>query len=212
MQSDEFSPYLYLNRLVDLWWIVAIAAILGGLLGYIFHGLHPPVYEATATFDVTIDLGRFPIKDIREDMLQYNEDLALNTTKAILLSPVVLNQVVTSLNQQGLSIPVSVLVKNYTIERKHDLWELRYRHENPAIAQKIANLWADIGYQAMLSSQAAEKTPDYVVFQPPSPALLPQAPVVYDRNRLVIAGIILGFTLGILASSLVTRRVKPIPG
>lgn len=205
MNSEEFSPSSYINRLINLWWIVALAAILGGIAGFIIHQLHPPIYEATATYVVTIDLYRFPIKDIREDMLQYNEDLALNTTKAILLSTEVLDEVVIKLSNLGLSEPTNIILKNYTIERKHDLWELRYRDENPRKAQIVVNVWAEVGYQAMVSRQASGKAPDYLIFQLPSPALLPQQPVVYDRNRVVFAGIVAGFVLGILATSLVNR-------
>jgi uncharacterized protein involved in exopolysaccharide biosynthesis len=208
MNTNEFSPYLYFNHRIGLWWLVALAAMLGGIFGFIFYQLHPPIYEATATYIVTIDLYRFPIQDIREDMLQYNEDLALNTTKAILLLPEVRDEVVARLNNQGFSITSTELVKNYTIERKHDSWELRYRSEDPVVAQTVANIWAEIGYQAMLSRQAAGDAPDYVVFQPPSPAMLPTEPVLYDRNRLVLAGVVIGFISGILTSGLTSRSSR----
>ena len=213
MNSNEFSPYNYFIRLIDFWWVVALATFIGGLFGFIFFQLNPPIYEATATYTVTIDLETFPIQDFPQDMLQYNEDMALNTTKSILLSPEVRQQVVTSVNEQGISLTPEELVKNYTIERKHDIWELRYRSENPQDAQTIANTWADLGYQAMLASQQAGKMPAYVVFEAPSLATTPQEPVIYDRNRLIIAGAVIGFILGVLTTSLVSRSPRRIsPG
>jgi len=208
MNSNEFSPYNYFTRVTNLWWVVALATFLGGLFGYIFFQLNPPIYEATATYVVTIDLESFPIQDVPQDMLQYNEDMALNTTKAILLSPEVRQQVVSSVNELGISLTPEELIRNYTIERKHDIWELRYRSKSPQDAQTIAKAWADIGYQAMLTSQSSGKVPAYVVFEAPSSASMPQLPVVYDRNRLIIAGAVIGFILGILTTSLISRSSR----
>jgi hypothetical protein len=57
----------------------------------------------------------------------------------------------------------------------------------------------------MLSWQASGKAPDYVVFQPPTQALLPQQPVLYGRNNLVLAGALIGFIAGIIISILISR-------
>jgi hypothetical protein len=205
MDSFEFSPYAYFSRMIRLWWVLALATLLGGALGYLFHTLRSPLYEATATYVVTIDLDRFPIQDIREDMLQYNEDLALNTTKAVLLSPEVQQVVLTQLEAQGISLTSSDLLKHHTIERKHDLWELRYRNPDPGIAHQVANTWADAGYKAMLAWQQAGKAPSYLIFNPPNPAEAPQEPVLYDRNRVMFAGAVIGFILGIVISGLIRQ-------
>ena len=47
---DEFTPIEHFNRLLRNWaWIVA-AALLGGLGGFLFHRLNPPLYDAVASF------------------------------------------------------------------------------------------------------------------------------------------------------------------
>jgi uncharacterized protein involved in exopolysaccharide biosynthesis len=208
MTSDEFSPYEYFNRLMGLWWLVVVAAILGGTFGFIFYHLHPPVYEATATYFVTIDQNRFPIQSVREDMIQYNEDMALGTTGGALLSPEVFTDVIKQGKTLGISLTANDLLQNSTIERKHDVWELRYRSTVPLEAQTIVNTWAQIGYQAMLSWQASGKAPDYVIFQPPTLALIPQQPVLYGRNNLILAGIMIGFIAGIIISTMLSRVPK----
>jgi uncharacterized protein involved in exopolysaccharide biosynthesis len=208
MTSDEFSPYEYFNRLMGLWWLVVVAAILGGTFGFIFYHLHPPVYEATATYFVTIDQNRFPIQSVREDMIQYNEDMALGTTGGALLSPEVFTDVIKQGKTLGISLTANDLLQNSTIERKHDVWELRYRSTVPLEAQTIVNTWAQIGYQAMLSWQASGKAPDYVIFQPPTLALIPQQPVLYGRNNLILAGIMIGFIAGIVISTMLSRVPK----
>jgi uncharacterized protein involved in exopolysaccharide biosynthesis len=208
MTSNEFSPYEYFSRVMSFWWLVLLLTILGGTLGFIYFHLHPPVYEATSTFFVTLDFNRFPTLGVREDLIQYNEDMALSSTEGALLSTEVLNNVIIQLKNLGISLTVKDLLQNSTIERKHDIWELRYRSQDPSVAQAIVNTWAQIGYQAMLSWQASGKSPDYVIFQSPTQALIPQQPVLYGRNNLILAGALIGFIAGIIISTLISRLPK----
>jgi len=208
MTSNEFSPYEYFLRVISFWWLVLLLTILGGTLGFVFFHLHPPIYEATATYFVTLDLNRFPTFGAREDLIQYNEDMALSTTEGALISTEVLNNVIVQLKNLGISLTAMDLLKNSTIERKQDIWELRYRSKDPSIAQAVINTWAQIGYQAMLSWQTSGKAPDYVIFQSPSQALIPQQPVLYGRNNLILAGTLIGFIAGIITSTLLSRAPK----
>jgi hypothetical protein len=208
MTSNEFSPYEYFNRVIGLWWLVALATFLGGAFGYLFYHLHPSEYEATATYIVTIDLNRFPFQGVREDLIQYNEDLAVNSTQNALLSQEVLDKLITQLKTLGISLTKNDIIKNSTIERKQDVWELRYRSQDPLVAQKIVDTWSEIGYQAMLSWQESGKTPDYVIFQSPTRADIPQEPVVYDRNKVILAGALIGFIFGILITTLISHSPK----
>ncbi|NJD59757.1 MAG: hypothetical protein C3F13_07680 [Anaerolineales bacterium] len=208
MSSDEFSPQAYFLRVLQYWWVVLIATLLGGAFGYLFFHLHPPVYEATAEYFVTLDLNSFPHLGMREDLIQYNEDMALNTTEGALLATQTINQVVSQAKDAGYLFTVRDLLKNYTIERKHDIWELRFRNPNPAVAQAIANIWALAGYQEMLKWQATGLAPGYVIFQAPTPASLPEQPILYGRNNLMLAGVLIGFIIGIFISVWVSRVPK----
>jgi len=208
MASNEFSPYEYFNRVIGLWWLVALTTFIGGIFGYIFFHLHPPLYEATATYIVTIDLNRFPIQGVREDLIQYNEDMALNTTQNALLSLEVRDQVIAQLNSKGIPITNTDLINNNTIERKQDVWELRYRSENPQQAQEVVDTWAKIGYQAMLSWQESGKAPDYITYNSPTVSVTPYEPVLYDRNKIILAGALIGFIVGVIATSLISRPPK----
>jgi uncharacterized protein involved in exopolysaccharide biosynthesis len=210
MTSNEFSAYDRFNRSLSLWWLIALAAILGGVIGSVLYHLHSPVYEATATFLVNIDLGRFPILEMKEDLVQYNEDLAVNTTQSVLLSNDVLDQVISQAKISGIDISAYDLLHNYTIERKQEIWELRFRNNDPQAAQTIVNAWAEVGYQAMLSWQASGKAPDYVNFHAPTQALAPHEPVFYDRNKVLLAGILIGFIAGILISNMISWSPKGI--
>ena len=208
MTPTEFSPYEYFNRVIGFWWLVALATFLGGAFGYIFYHIQHPEYEATATYIVTIDLNRFPFQDVREDLIQYNEDMAVNSTQNVLLSREVLEKVITELNTMGISLTQNDLSNNSTIERKQDVWELRYRSQNPLVAQDIVDTWSKIGYEAMLSWQEAGKTPNYVIIQSPTLAEVPNEPVIYDRNKVILAGAVIGFIIGILVTSLISHPLK----
>jgi uncharacterized protein involved in exopolysaccharide biosynthesis len=205
MSTNEFTPYEYFDRVISLWWLVALATILGGALGYLFYKLNPPLYEANDTYIVTIDLSRFPLQGVKDEFLQYNEDLALNSTEDVLLSAEVRDKLITQMKSLGIELTPYELQKNNTIERKQDVWELRYRNTDPQVAQEIVDRWAEIGYQTMLSWQAAGKIPDYVIFQPPTTGVLPQEPVVYDRNKGILAGALIGFIVGIIVTNLISR-------
>jgi hypothetical protein len=60
----------------------------------------------------------------------------------------------------------------------------------------------------MLSWQTLGLAPEYVIFQPPSPALLPQQPVLYGRSNLIIAGALIGLIVGIFLSTSISRSPK----
>ena len=167
--------------------------------------LHTPLYEATATYLVTIDLDRFPLRGMDEDLIQYNEDLAVNTTQSVLLSNEVVEKVISQVDDSSSNLTAYDLLHNYTIERKHETWELRYRNQNPQQAQWIVNTWAEAGYQTMLTWQETGKAPDYVVFHSPTQAFTPHEPVYYDRNKVVLAGVLIGFIAGIVLSNLTHR-------
>ncbi len=205
MAAVEFSPHEYFTRIFRYWWVVLLTTIIGGAAGFTFYQLHPPIYEATATYFVTLDLTRFPIRGVREDAIQYNEDMALNTTEGALLSMTVLNDVIQQANDRGIKLNEQDLRDNYTIERRQDVWELRYRSPIATTAREVTNLWAQRGYQEMLSWQATGLSPAYVIFQPPTLARLPQQPVAYGRNNIVLAGALIGFVIGIVISGLVSR-------
>lgn len=208
MSPNEFSPYEYFSRVLSYWWFVLLLTILGGILGFVFFHLHPPVYEATATFFVTLDLNHFPTQGVREDLIQYNEDMALSTTEGALRSTDVVNDVIIQAHSLGQSLTLKDLQDNSAIERKHDIWELRYRSQDPMVAQSIVNTWAQIGYQTMLSWVATGKASEDIIFQSPTLALLPQQPVLYGRNNLMLSGALIGFITGILISSMLNPASK----
>jgi len=72
--TSEIDPGEVLNRLLRSWWVIVLCMLLLGAAGYLFHTLRPPVYEATATFNVWLDFN-----DLTTDreFTEYDEDLSI---------------------------------------------------------------------------------------------------------------------------------------
>jgi uncharacterized protein involved in exopolysaccharide biosynthesis len=199
---EEFSPLGHFYSFFKYWWIAVLTTILGGLAGFLFSRLHTPIYEATATIVVNVDFNKvteFPVE--RQD-----EELALYNVQVALLDPQTVNRVIEVLNQQNISIDASMLLKNYSIERKLAFWELHYRDTDPELAQKIANLWLEEGRKTFVTMQESKRIPDYVIIQGVAPAERPQTPQSYHLTWLLIAGGVIGLVSGVLFIETLGKR------
>jgi hypothetical protein len=199
---QEFAPIEHFYRFLRLWWVLLAAALVGGLIGYFFSRNHAPVYEAIATYSVNIDLDKVP----RQPLELHDEDLALSTTQAVLLSPEVTNAVLAEAARLGYPMDITQLLANSSIERQHAFWILRFRSPDPTFAQTLVNFWATIGYQTMLDWQAAGKTPAYVIYSPPTLSGEPIKPVYFGTNKLVLAGSLIGWFISLLIIELIAGR------
>jgi uncharacterized protein involved in exopolysaccharide biosynthesis len=202
---EDLDPLAMINKIFRWWWVLAVAIFLGGLVGYVFSNLHTPIYEATARFYVTLDVSKYGDREITDS----DKDMALSSTTAVLISDEVLNKIVKESQATNLNIDLATLISNdYTLERDHAFWYLRYRSNNPLTAQKFVNLWAQTGYQTMLEWQSKNLLVDYVKFSPPTLAQLPSAPIEYNRNFLMLSGALLGFIAGIFITNLLFHRIS----
>lgn len=202
----EYSPLDEFFHLFRSWWLIAICMLLGGLAAYLFHKSNPPLYEATTTMMATIDLQTFPFHNVREDLIQYNEDMALGTVEGALRSPEVTQALFTAVQEQGIHLDAITLAQQSTIERKHAIWEVRYRDPDPSTAQTVVNLWMEIGTQAMQRWQADGRMPVFVILEDPTSAYLPTEPIAYQLSNLLLAGSAAGFILGVMITTLVSRQ------
>jgi capsular polysaccharide biosynthesis protein len=199
----EFSPLDEFYRLFRTWWLIAICMLLGVLAAFVFHINNPPLYEATTTIMATIDLQTFPFHNVREDLIQYNEDMALGTVEGALRSPEVTQALFFAAQTQGVPLDSITLAQQSTIERKHAIWEVRYRDSDPITAQTVVNLWMEIGTQAMHTWQTDGRMPAFVILEDPTPAYLPAEPIAYQLSNLLLAGSAAGFILGVMITALV---------
>ena len=243
----SFSPREKVLTILTYWWVVAAAAILGGLAGLGAYALKTPVYEAQVHIAIGIDFTRTGY------MEQYDKDLALGAAAGVIYSTEVMQQVVDAARAENIPIDFDSLFKAATIERRSYEWILRVRFSDPDQAAFIANRWLDLGslaldsaYQHALAAdaiasyldslescleqvavnaivpvcpynsiselqaglstteekflvekQAARGLFPGVTYQVNQRATPPQQPVLYGRNNLALAGLLIGLIVGI---------------
>jgi uncharacterized protein involved in exopolysaccharide biosynthesis len=96
------------------------------------------------------------------------------------------------------SLEAGTFEYNMSVERLHDRWYLRFRHEDPQIAQSVVNYWAETAMIQLEKEQADNKIEPFVLSSLIARANLPNRPLYQNRNTLVLAGTIIGLCLGIL--------------
>lgn len=206
---QEFDPVEHFFHYVHMWWLLLATALLGGLVGYFFARSHPQVYEAVATYLVEIDVEKVPV----EELDLYYSDLALGTTQWAFTNDQVISAVYAEAARLGVDTAEWDILANTSIERRHAFWELRFRHTDPAVAQELIKFWAQQGYQFMLQMQADGTLPGYVQFSPPSLSQQPSQPVYFATHKLVAAGSLIGWLVGMLFVEVtrMVRRSRPKP-
>lgn len=137
------------------------------------------------------------------EFTQYDLDLALSVVQRVLTN--VRSRAIAYAQTLDPAIDPDTFLDNMRIERLHSRWSLRYRHEDPHVAQSIVNYWADLGMAQLEEEQAAETIEPYVLVDLTARAHLPQSPIYQNRNNLVLAGSLIGFCVGMIAFDLKYR-------
>ena len=201
--QDMFDPIKTYKYLLQRWWVIVIAAFIGGLFAYGFSFIKPEKYQAEAIFNASIDFTEVNFENLQGaggeplTFTQYDEDLALQVVQRMLLRTK--NAAFQYAQSLDPSLDVITFNENQQIRRYHAIWYLRYRHQDSQTAQAIVNYWAEKGWEALQAAQQNGQAEEFVILDLVSKADLPQAPLYYNRNTLIIAGTTIGFLTGILA-------------
>lgn len=210
--SEEFEPFEHFSRVITLWWVLVLCAVLGGATGYIIHLFKAPVYEAQAVFMASIDFNKVDFMHPPAptpppyQLTQYDEDISLVVVESSLRQ--VEPQVAAFAQQNGWPIDVAILQGISTIEREHGNWYLRFRDSDPAVAQKVVNYWAQTGLMDLQEKQKANKLPAYIFFDLVQRAELPKSPTYFQTNSLVLAGIVIGLIAGLLLVNMPFIKIR----
>jgi len=200
--KNEFDPLITFTNLIQNWWKIVGFAVVLGLAGLGISFLQPAMYQAEAIFHASIDFTQINFENLvdRNDsplrFTQYDEDLALQIVERMALS----RKAAAFTNAQILdpSLDLKTFDENYQIQRYHALWYLRFRHEDPMIAQAIVNFWADETASALSFAQADGIAESFVIIDSVTGATLPHTPIYHNRNTLTLAGTLVGLFLGIM--------------
>lgn len=211
---DVFDPVKTFEKLMAGWWKIVTVAILGGMVGLVISIVQPPTYQAEAVFHASIDFTEINFENLVGEngaparFTQFDEDLALQVVERMLLSE--MDAAYQYALTQDPDLDVETFERDKQIMRYHAQWRLRYRHENPKVAQAIVNFWAEEGWQALQNAQETERAETFVIVDLVSMAELPQSPLYANRNTLITAGTVFGLIFGILLVDFreryVTRR------
>jgi uncharacterized protein involved in exopolysaccharide biosynthesis len=136
MKDQEFIPRASLERAFKHWWIMVLLTVLGGLVGLAIHFLRPPVYEASAVLTVSMDFQKVKLT-------QREQDYAFTASGAIVNSAEVKGQVIAQARADGLVFDADRIPEQWFLERKMSVWEFHVRDQDPEIAARLANLWAE---------------------------------------------------------------------
>lgn len=138
--EDSYVPLTALYAVIRYWWVLFLLILAGGLAGFLFHSLRPPVYEAVARFPASIDfVSAGPLTE-RE------EDIALNAVGDLLYSKITLDKVAEKAAASGIQISALELKQSSVLERRINVWVLRVRGTDPQKAEQLARIWSEQGY------------------------------------------------------------------
>jgi hypothetical protein len=116
--------------------------VVGGLIGWSIHLFLLPVYEAKAIITINIDFSK-------RDLTQFEEDTVFNAASAIITSPSVMNLVIADAQVMGYSIAPSRFLKDFYLEGRQSVWEVRVRDRNPNASAALTNIWAQESTDAL---------------------------------------------------------------
>jgi len=143
MKSDSFTPILNLKNILNKWWLLVLAGVIGGAIGCLVSLTLPPRYEAYAQISSQLNYSEaYELED-------YEENRAVNEVGWVCVLDPVLNEVENQLQDRGYKVDRSAIIEMFSVERIDDLWTLRVTHTDPQTAALFANIWADESYRQL---------------------------------------------------------------
>jgi len=135
--ENKFKPLDILQSITRRWWVTVLCMVIGGLCALLLTRFILPVYETSASFSVTIDYTRTgALSDVQEDQ-------AMRGIGYVITSDEVIESVIEEVKVQQRDYSRIQFEKDSTLDREEFRWALRYRSPDPALAEKVAIIWAD---------------------------------------------------------------------
>lgn len=199
-----------ITNLLNNWWKITLFAMIFGLLGLGLSYIQAPKYEAEAIFSATIDYRDINFENLVDErqqpleFTQYEVDLALSAVQRSLLKTQ--DEALVYAQTLDQTLTADQFESDSLIERMHDRWYLRFRHEDPEVARKVVNTWVDLSLEQLAQDQADELVEPYVINDLIAEAELPSKPDYQNRNYLILAGIVIGFVVGVWVVDFNTQK------
>lgn len=152
MDTEELGYLALYKTIRRSWWIFPLAAVCGAFIGWMISKILPPQFYASTSLVVTVDYSQ------TGNLSAYNLDLAVGAVQGIFFSGEVLDEVVSIVREDGIQINPQELFNRISMERYNDIWVLRVRYNDPVIAAKLANTWAEVGFNQLLDARSHAQT------------------------------------------------------
>lgn len=140
---DDFSLRQPVERILRSWVLIFFFCVLGGVAGWLISDAQPAQYEAEARFHLyvnTVQTGKIERLDI---------DTITQTAGWVMSNPAVLGQVISQAAAQGIQVDAGKMLQIFFPEQRGETWIMRVRYPDAQAAANLANLWAEIGGQAL---------------------------------------------------------------
>ncbi len=137
--SHEFQAIL------RRWWLFIIFMLIGGLAGWIIGYFLPPIYEATAFYQVDLNKDEVIRRDALPGIasLDYaRSNYYLDPVAELFFYPEVQAELISASAREGISVAVgSIREPAFFLDRRGSVWFITVRDRDPETAALLANLW-----------------------------------------------------------------------
>jgi hypothetical protein len=146
---EDISPHDTFERVLHCWWVIALAMVAGGFVGWGVGHFSTQVYEARAGYRVNLDE-----KTVLAELQKTNPDAELTyDIRAPYFAPVALAffspEVRTEVKDQALAAGLDFPQDGFrtgqlSLDQRGSDWTIVVRDSNRDTAAKLANLWVTV--------------------------------------------------------------------
>lgn len=139
--NSEINFQEYLKILHHRWWIIVFVALIGGLIGFFFSKLNPPIFEAHSVLIVGNDFTSIE----RNEWTDTKFDAVNNKVSLIVIGKDIQNQIIDDYKAKG----VVITSDTFSISKRISKWDLVVQHTDPKVAAEVADKWLDLSIKAL---------------------------------------------------------------
>ncbi len=140
MTIQPVIPAEWIERVMRYWWIVVLAGILGGVVGVVAHLFTPPVYQAQAVINSSVDFS------YTGELTDVEEDYMIQAVGGVIRSDEVSEAAYQAVKAAGIPVDQQEFEEMRSLQRRFVDWLLVVQHTDAQTAVDLANIWADAAW------------------------------------------------------------------
>lgn len=143
---EDISPRDSLEHALRYWWVIAMAMMIGGIVGWSIARFSAPVYEARAGYRITLDdeavLAQAQKTNPQAELTYELRAPYLTPVALVFYVPEVRDAVEKQALADGLAFPEDGFRNGQlALDQRRSDWTIIVRHSDSETAAKLANLW-----------------------------------------------------------------------